>query len=106
MTRLYDIAIEKKSIFPMWVFTDPHYGTQSGGKFMAFVGANWPVKIVSATLEAQAEALLYLTSGNWKARALEQDPEKKMVGYGFGNTPSEAFRNACFMSGHMTRVQT
>jgi len=106
MSRLLDTAIENKKIFPMWVFTDLHQGKFIGKKFVCFIGANWPPEFCSSVEERHKEAVAQLKDGRWKNLMLLQHPEKPRIGWGTGDNPSLAFREAAYMSGHLTRVQT
>jgi len=104
--KLRDHMVEIKGIFPMHLFTDPHKGKHSGGKFLCFVGAAPPFKLFSPDEEIHTQALTVMRTGQWKKLALEEaakaDPHnKKNIGFGVGNTPSLAFRQACEMSGDL-----
>ena len=101
----YDAAIERKEIFPLFVFSDPQKGANTGGdKFICFIGAYPPMDIFG-TPEKQKEVIELMKSGAWKLRKLNEAKEKsivpKMIGYGFGVTPSRAFLAAMRMSGHV-----
>lgn len=103
--KLYEAVIEKKAIFPLMIFTDPYKGKHSGAKFMCFIGAYFPSTLFNASDEKHQEGLAYMRSGKWKADHLEIDNSKK-IGYGIADSPAEAFRMACKMSGHLNVVQT
>ena len=105
ISRMYDAAVERKEIFPLYVFTDPFKGIYNGGnKFMCFVGTGVPQDIFLAEEKYRA-CIERLRSGAWKLQKLEEFKEKgitdKMFGYGFGITPAKAFMAACQMSGHI-----
>ena len=105
--RLYDTAIERKEIFPLWLFTDLYRGRHTGYKFMCFIGANVPMKLFNTDERIHKEQVEELKTGVWKTERLnklkESGQEPKKIGWGFGNTPSQAFREACYMSGHINR---
>jgi hypothetical protein len=105
MSRLLDVAIENKKIFPMWVFTDLYNGKYLGKKFVCFIGANFPNGLCSSSEDNHKAAVAALKDGRWLTEMRLANDGKK-VGWGSGDNPSLAFREAAYMSGHLTRVET
>lgn len=102
---LYDAAVERKEIFPLFVFSDPQRGMNTeGNKFICFIGA-YPPMDMFADVDKQKAAIERLKNGSWKLQKLNEDKSKnivpRMIGFGFGVTPSKSFQAAMKMSGHI-----
>lgn len=102
MSKLNDIFITKKDMYPFWLFRDIFGGKHTGGKFLCFINAHYPVGLASTSEDANKRAADSLKDGTWKVEMLKQWQPQDKIGWGFGDTPQDAFRKACYNSGYLT----
>lgn len=96
-----DTYINQKNMKPFWVFADLFDGKHIGAKFLCFINTHYPPEMVSGEEEVNKRGAEKLKNGSWIAEVKkEMGPEAK-VGWGYGNTPQEAFRKACYSSGYL-----
>ncbi len=102
---MQDMFITQKAMYPFWVFADLHAGKIVGGPFVCFIGAHFEPGFVAQDIEVHKLAVGRMVSGAWKLAELKERPGAK-IGYGYGKTPQEAFRKACYSSGYLKMQDT
>lgn len=97
---LHETVIKKHSFHPFWVFAD--ITNEEGGTpiYWCFLNTHYPAGLVALEKDAYNKAVDDLTSGRWllsqKANASNKDLK---IGFGYDETPSKAFIEACRMAG-------
>lgn len=103
--KMYDMYIASKNMHPFWIFSDFFHGKYTGGKYLCFIGANYEVGLVSQHEDAHERAVARLKNGLWKLEQKKyyadmQQPDKK-IGWGAGDTPTDAFQAALQSSSYV-----
>lgn len=100
-SSINDQFIMTKKMKPFWVFADLCDGKYVGGPYLCFINAHYPNELASPKDDVNKRGAERLKDGTWKAEELKTAPPNTKIGWGVGKTPQEAFRKACFNSGHL-----
>ena len=97
--QLHETVIKRHMFFPFWTFADLMTGAKEP-IYWCFLGANYPAGLVSMDQDQYNEAVELLTSGRWLLQQKADNPNKDAkIGFGWDETPSKAFVDACRMAG-------
>lgn len=95
---IYDEITVRQGLFPLGLFSNPR--KDLGGKdFFCFVGCYEPDGLRSSDEKEFFAAMTYL-NGDFMKDAMALLQEKQKAGWGQGDTPTEAFRQAMKVAGY------
>ncbi len=102
---LEDVMTIKRAIHPMWTFSDVNMCRWCKRQYWAFVGCHYPAGLQSLEEDAYKAALKSLEDGSYIRKQQEIYGSAKRIGWGNGENPSDAFRIALRMAGHLGPIK-